>query len=659
MSTGYKNHFLEIVPGTEVTFEGRAYRVSHVISLDSVLAVDIATGLSKRLSVESLKLAPKPAEDGSIEPDEKDLMLHSKEEWAEAQRKFQAIKPLLEQPFRSREEVEVLAKKHGVHVATLYRWLSVYTDSGHVAALVSGKRGRKYGSTMLSEPMEKLIEAAIDDVYLDKQRGSPQSVIDEVDRRCRLAKLPSPHPNTVRNRIARIPDRIVLRRRGRSDEARNRFEPVRGKFPGATHPLAVVQIDHTPLDIVCVDEVHRKPVARPFLTLAIDVYSRMVVGFYLSYDPPSAASVGMCLSQAMCPKREYLAELGVAGSWPVWGRIGKVHCDNAKEFRGAMLKRACEDEHIDLEMRPVKRPHYGGHIERLMGTVATEMHKLPGTTFANPQDRKGYDSDKEATFTLRELEAYLAEFFVNVYHQRVHGGLGMAPIHKWQKGLVGDATTPGIGLIAIPTDPERLRLNFMPYFERTVQPYGIQIDNIGYYDPVLDRFINSLEPQDPKTKNRVKRKFIVRRDPKDVSKVHFFDPEASRYVPIPYRDLSHPAMSLFELKEVLKLLASEGQTDVDEGLIFEALERMRQRVETATHKSKAARKHAARSAPAQGKRDAPSQATPEAASPPASPSAPSAPRSQSSDVGTGGRSTEEIDPFAEPIVPFEDLGMRR
>ena len=199
----------------------------------------------------------------------------------------------------------------------------------------------------------------------------------------------------------------------------------------------------------------------------------------------------------------------------------------------------------------------------------------------------------------------------------------------------------------------------MPYFERTVQPYGIQIDNIGYYDPVLDRFINSLEPQDPKTKNRVKRKFIVRRDPKDVSKVHFFDPEASRYVPIPYRDLSHPAMSLFELKEVLKLLASEGQTDVDEGLIFEALERMRQRVETATHKSKAARKHAPRSAPAQGKRDAPSQATPEAASPPASPSAPSAPRSQSSDVGTGGRSTEEIDPFAEPIVPFEDLGMRR
>ncbi|WP_281241897.1 hypothetical protein [Celeribacter baekdonensis] len=36
-------------------------------------------------------------------------------------------------------------------------------------------------------------------------------------------------------------------------------------------PLEVVQIDHTLADIILVDQVERKPLARPWVTLAIDV----------------------------------------------------------------------------------------------------------------------------------------------------------------------------------------------------------------------------------------------------------------------------------------------------------------------------------------------------------------------------------------------------
>jgi putative transposase len=44
-------------------------------------------------------------------------------------------------------------------------------------------------------------------------------------------------------------------------------------------PLEVVQIDHTLVDVVVVDELERLPLGRPWLTLAIDVASRMVNGF--------------------------------------------------------------------------------------------------------------------------------------------------------------------------------------------------------------------------------------------------------------------------------------------------------------------------------------------------------------------------------------------
>lgn len=412
MGINIAKQFFQLEIGSLVGDGAKTYRVTHLISVDSVLAVDLATGESQRLRIELLKLVS--ADDGahvSSEAVARDLLDYSDEEWQEGQRRFHAIKGLLENPLRTRTEAVAIAKANGVHVGTLYRWLKDYTDAGHVSALVPTKRGRKTGTVMLEPELEAIVQSVIEDFFLHKQRRTPQAAIEEVERRCRLAKLPAPHPNTVRNRINRIPDRVQLRRRGRREEATNRYTAIRGSFPNADHPFAVVQIDHTPADVIVVDEVHRKPIGKPFITLAIDVDSHVVAGLYMSFDPPSAASVSLCLAQAMCPKQEYLAELGVSGKWPVWGRIGRVHCDNAKEFRSVALERGCEENGIDLSWRPVKTPRYGGHIERLIGTSVREMHKLPGTTFSNIRDRKGYDSEGEASITLKELERHLVEFF--------------------------------------------------------------------------------------------------------------------------------------------------------------------------------------------------------------------------------------------------------
>lgn len=67
-------------------------------------------------------------------------------------------------------------------------------------------------------------------------------------------------------------------------------------------PLEVVQIDHTLADIILVDQVERKPLARPWLTLAIDVTTRVVLGAYVSFDAPSVLSIGLCLDHCVRPK---------------------------------------------------------------------------------------------------------------------------------------------------------------------------------------------------------------------------------------------------------------------------------------------------------------------------------------------------------------------
>ncbi len=625
--------FFSAEPGQLVKSGDAVYRITHLLSIDSVFALNVQTNESTRLRIDTLTPARDDTNKAVVSQDQ-DLLLYSEKDWAEAQRRFQAIKLLLENPLRTRADADSIAQQHGVHTATLYKWLKTYQEAGHVSALVPTKRGRRTGTTMLNPEQEKLVASVIEDEFLTKQRKKPQHVIEEVLRRARLSKIEAPHPNTIRNRIKVLPAAETLRRRGHREIARNQFDPIRGAFPNATHPLSVVQIDHTPADIIIVDDIHRQPIGRPWLTFAIDVYSRMIVGMHLTFEKPSSTSVAMCLSQAICPKRELLAELGVSGEWPVWGVMDTIHCDNAKEFRGIVLERACDEYGINLEWRRPQTPHLGGHIERYMGTMANQIRKWPGATFSNPAQRKGYDSEAEATLTLREFEYLVVEFIVNVYHQRNHSELGMSPRKKWELGILGDATKPGVGIPQVPEDPFRLRLDFMPFFERSVQQYGIQIDCINYYDPVLDPYINSTDLHNPKAR----RSFKIRRDPRDISKVYFFDPASSSYYPIPYRDMGHPAMSAWELKEVQRTLKEQGRSSIDEHGIFEALGRMRAVVEQSVQKSKAARRQATRTPPKVTTKQKPSHVPKLVRLP---------------------EQTIEDDPFAQPIKPFDDVSMSR
>ena len=67
------------------------------------------------------------------------------------------------------------------------------------------------------------------------------------------------------------------------------------------------------------DDKTRQAIGRPWLTVAIDVYSRMICGYYLSLDSPSEISVAMCIAHCVLPKEEWLSAKGVDGEWKVWG----------------------------------------------------------------------------------------------------------------------------------------------------------------------------------------------------------------------------------------------------------------------------------------------------------------------------------------------------
>jgi putative transposase len=66
-------------------------------------------------------------------------------------------------------------------------------------------------------------------------------------------------------------------------------------------PFAIAHLDHTPLDIVLVSSITRKPLARPWLSFLTDAYSRRILAAYVSYEEPSYRSVMMAFR--LCVQR--------------------------------------------------------------------------------------------------------------------------------------------------------------------------------------------------------------------------------------------------------------------------------------------------------------------------------------------------------------------
>ena len=249
------------------------------------------------------------------------------------------------------------------------------------------------------------------------------------------------------------------------------------------------------------------------MTIGICIYSRMITGYHLSFDAPSATSVGMCISHSVLPKENWLALHQVDAHWPVFGVMDAIHVDNGADFRSKALRRACEVHGITIDYRPIKKPRFGGHVERFFKTINDEIHDLPGSTYSNVQQKGEYNSEKEACMTLEEMDTWVVTWICNVYHQAVHSKLGLSPYKKWEIGVLGNATTSGAGVRPLPQNRINFQIDFLPGFERTIQRTGVEIDRIRYYSDTLRRWVNALDPDKPDRK----RKFRFKRDPRNVS----------------------------------------------------------------------------------------------------------------------------------------------
>jgi putative transposase len=323
-----------------------------------------------------------------------------------------------------------------------------------------------YGPTV-----KRLLNDVIDAWASKAERLPVAWILEECKRRTRSKGLGAPSRRAV---DARLRDRELDSLKRQQFIAKE--DQAEALTPRSRKALAIVQMDHTMVNVMVVDEVLRQSMGRPWITIAFDIATRVVLGFALRLGPPSATSVGLALTMACLPKDQWLKDRDLDLNWAPFGVPTLVHVDNGKDFHSLALTRGCERYGISLDYRPPGRPQFGGHIERYLGTLMRRIHGLPGTIFSNPTARGLYKSEARATMTMSELERWIALEIAGKYHQYVHRGVHAIPAQLWDRSIRRISPT-------VVADAERFVIDFLPAETRRVGRNGFQIHRFCYWGP--------------------------------------------------------------------------------------------------------------------------------------------------------------------------------
>lgn len=393
----------------------------------------------------------------------------------EAMRRWRVLRPSIEDGV----PLAVAARGAGVSLRSAQRWMTRYRRDGLVALARSPRSDR--GQRRLPAELVAVIEG------LALRRPRP-SVATIARRAARIALEQGWPEASYASVYAIVASQLVTLAHDGGAALRDRYELVYRHE--AAEPNALWQADHTELDIQVVDA--DGTLGRPWLTLIVDDLSRAVAGYSVFLGAPSALNLSLAMRQAIRPKS--------TSTWMVHGLPDALYVDHGSDFTSLHLRRVVTDLHIELIHSAIARPQGRGKVERLFGSITTELlpelpgHLVNGRPASPPR------------LTLAQLDDALGTWITGTYHQRRHSETGAEPQRAW----LGDGWLP-----RTPDTLEQLdELLVMVAKPRVVHRDGIRFEGLRFLAPTLGAYVGQH--------------VTVRYDPRDLGEIRVF--HRNRYV---------------------------------------------------------------------------------------------------------------------------------
>lgn len=308
-----------------------------------------------------------------------------------------------------------------ISASTLAKYIKIYRDkSNSLHGFYQEKGGNK--SLRFSIEVEKIINEVIFSFIKKRESFSPNDAYVIIKERIRSLNTNSkiPSERTIYRRFKRIDPYIVVKNKNGSKEANRKFK-ASGQSLISSGLLAIVEIDTHEIDCIIIDK-NGNVIGRPQLCIALDVYTRSVVGWYLCMLPPSATKTLLTLKNMLM--RPYIGKTG--------GLPTVIIPDNGCEFNNNALANFCNSFNITKSESQPYSPNNKAHVESFFKSLNESIiHKLRGTTYSSPLHRGDYDSVGNACYTLDTLRDLVNEWIENIYHKRVHSGTQQRPEKMW------------------------------------------------------------------------------------------------------------------------------------------------------------------------------------------------------------------------------------
>jgi putative transposase len=407
------------------------------------------------------------------------------------------------------------------------RWLSAGRD---VRALVDfhSKKGNK--NSRLEEWEKEEIDRAIDETYNIEVRGSERVTWERArDLILLRAKNQGLTTSQVKNRTKEVLGKNAIGRRLAQREKypliANRFSKSKannvirmlGIGPPGDYPHSDWEVDHTPLDLIARDDKTGALLGKPYLTVIIDRWSRIICGYEIGFAPPSWVSVMAALRMAVMPKEGLLERLGggFKFTWDVYGPCDALWCDNGREFRSESMNATCAVLNISPRNLPRARGDLKGKIESWFKTQTKKLtHLLPGTTRSNVLDRGEYDSEGNAILPLSAIILIATIYIVDVYNQTKHPTTFEPPAVRHLRGLEdgGQPLPPSEHLIAPMTGL---------VVRRSLTRSGVRYNRLRWNSNAFTALLNRIGPG---------ANVMVRIDPLDLKKAYVLDDQTHEWI---------------------------------------------------------------------------------------------------------------------------------
>ena len=310
-----------------------------------------------------------------------------------------------------------------ISASTLARYIKIYRDNSNS---LQGFYQVTGGNTSLRFPIEieKIINEVTADFIKKRENFSPRDayliIKDRILSINPNAKIPS--ERTIYRRFERLDPYVVSKNKNGLRAASKKFKASGQSFksPGL---LAIVEIDTHLIDCIILDK-NGNILGRPELCIAIDIYTRAIVGWHLCMLPPSATKTLLTLKNMLMRPH-----LGKTGGLPT-----VIIPDNGCEFNNNALANFCKNFNIIKSESQPYCPDDKAHIESFFRSINQSfIHKLKGTTYSSPSHRGDYDSVENACYTLDELRELVDEWIENIYHKSVHSGTQQRPEKMWKE----------------------------------------------------------------------------------------------------------------------------------------------------------------------------------------------------------------------------------